>query len=119
MRTADKKGEVTRRNQETLKNLTWKVIKNAYDGIKYNPAGVRPRDLQRADAEIRAPKDIRIRLKIIGLNVRSIPANRKMLERYANDNVVHVLAITESDITYNDIDKARIARFAVANYSCR
>ena len=65
------------------------------------------------------PKDIRVRLKILALNVRSILANKKMLERYANDNEAHVLVITETNITVKDMEKAQIAKFTIAGYSCR
>ena len=46
-------------------------------------------------------------------------ANKKMLERHASDNEVHVVLITETNITLNDSEKAKIAPVTIANYSCR
>ena len=42
-----------------------------------------------------------------------------MMERNANGNEMHVLVITETNIARVDLEKAEIARFAKANYSCR
>ena len=100
-------------------NRTWKEARRNYDGIQYKPRGKRPEGLQNDDTEVKMPKDIRVRLKILALNVRSILANKKMLERYANDNEAHVLVITETNITVKDMEKAQIAKFAIAGYSCR
>ena len=42
-----------------------------------------------------------------------------MLERFANDNDMHVLVIAETNITKRDLEKAKIAKFAIVNHSCR
>ena len=58
-------------------NTTWKDARKTYDGVKYKPKGKRPEGIQHEDTKITAIKDIRIRLKILALNVRSILANKK------------------------------------------
>ena len=45
------------------------------------------------------PMDIRLRLRIMTLNVGSFTANKKLIECYLNDNYVHVAIITEANVT--------------------
>ena len=42
-----------------------------------------------------------------------------MLESNANDAAAHVFVTTETNITVKDLEKAKIARFAMAGYGFR
>ena len=53
------------------------------------------------------------------LNVDSLVSNKEILEMYINDRNVHVMVVTETNVTEPRLELAKIAHFTIANRSCR
>ena len=61
----------------------------------------------------------RHRLVIMTLNVDSLISNKETLEMFLNDRNVHVMVVTETNVTESRMEQAKIAHYTIANSSCR
>ena len=57
----------------------------------------------------------RHRLVIMALDVDSLVSNEETLEMFINDRNVHVMVVTETNVTENRLELAKIAHYTIAN----
>ena len=57
----------------------------------------------------------RHRLVVMTLNVESLISNKETLEMFINDREVHIIVVTESNITESKLHLAQIDHYAIAN----
>ena len=91
-RTRGEKKDTIERMKKTEK------ISN-YAALNYRIKGRAPRGIINNRVEPKTTEEIRLRAKILALNVGNSPSKKALLGNYMNDNGVHVVVITESNLT--------------------
>ena len=61
----------------------------------------------------------RQRAVIMTLNVDSLISNKETLGMYVNDGDIHVIIITESNVTESKLPLMKLDHYTIANCSCR
>ena len=74
-----------------------------------------PEDVKNSYEEQGSKQVIRHRLVVTSLNVESLISNKETLEMYLNDKEVHIIVVTESNITESKLDIAQIDHYTIAN----
>ena len=81
--------------------------------------GRKPKNLLHETYVPQGTDDIRMRLRIMTLNVGSFPGNKKLIECYVKDQRAHIVILTESNVTQTKIEDAEMSGFSTAGYCCR
>ena len=87
--------------------------------LKFHIPGNCPEGLLHQKGKPKRAIEIRHRLKIMALNIGSLPGNKDIVTQYINDNDVHVAVIVESNVTHSKITEVQIKNYTITNTSCR
>ena len=56
---------------------------------------------------------------VLPLNVDSLLSNKETLEMYINDRYIHIIVITESNVTESKLPLVELSHYSIAGKSCR